>query len=84
MIDWDKYFGPTPGGASGGVVNVPLEEADNTQKIQMITMPFPWITFLTATSFDSQVGAMIVLLCYCFNAAYYEELQVHHLGQNLI
>ncbi len=39
MIDWDKYFGPTPGSASGGAQNAPLEEAGNTQKNpQMITM----------------------------------------------
>ena len=63
MIDWDKYFGPTPGGASGGEQDAPAKEAGNAQKNpQMITMLLPWITFWTATSFDSQVGAMIVLL----------------------
>ena len=39
------------------------KEAGNARKNpQMITMLLPWITFWTATSFDSQVGAMIVLL----------------------
>ena len=63
MIDWDKYFGPTPGGSTEAAQDAPAKEAGNAQKNpQMITMLLPWITFWTATSFDSQVGAMIVLL----------------------
>ena len=63
MIDWDKYFGPTPGSSTEAAQDAPAKEAGNAQKNpQMITMLLPWITFWTATSFDSQVGAMIVLL----------------------
>ena len=63
MIDWDKYFGPTPGSSTEASQNASAKEAGNAQKNpQMITMLLPWITFWTATSFDSQVGAMIVLL----------------------
>ena len=63
MIDWDKYFGPTPGSSSGNTQNTPFNEVNNKQKNpQMITMLLPWIVFWTATSFAPQIGAMITLL----------------------
>ena len=63
MIDWDKYFGPAPGSSSGNTQNTLSDEANSKQKNpQMITMLIPWIVFWTATSFDSRIGAMIVLL----------------------
>ena len=63
MIDWDKYFGPTPGSPTEAAQDASAEKSGSAQKNpQMITMLLPWITFWTATSFDSQVGAMIVLL----------------------
>ena len=63
MIDWDKYFGSIPGNSSGNTQNTSSDEVNNKQKNpQMITMLIPWIVFWTATSFDSQIGAMIALL----------------------
>ncbi len=46
MIDWDTYFGPTPGGASGGAQSITSEEADNTQRnLEDNYVLLPWITF---------------------------------------